>query len=218
MKRFQRITAITIALLAIFGIGLNMYLASSFKSGINLFRYYTLQSNAIIGVVFLLRGLVFHNKKAASRIEPFVSGAVLWITVTGVVFHFMLSDIYKPTGLHQVHNVILHYIVPTASFLYYMFLEYDIKKRVRIVMWWISYPTVYAIVSIFRGARTGFYPYWFLNPNKPYPQGIGSNSELILFVTVLACVFVLLGFAVSGVKHVLFRKLYLESMLVEYED
>lgn len=207
MKLLQRITVITIALFALFGIGLNMYLASSLRSGLNLFQYYTLQSNAIIAVVFLLRGLVFHHESKAKGVEPIISGAVLWITVTGVVYHLMLSNIYKPTGLHQIHNIILHYIVPTASFLYYVVLEVYTKKHVRIIVLWISYPVLYTVVSIFRGARTGFYPYWFLNPNKPYPQGIGSNSELVLFVTVLSCVFVLLGFSVTGLKHLLYKKI-----------
>jgi len=56
---------------------------------------------------------------------------------------------------------------------------------------WFIYPGLYALVSMLRGALTGFYPYWFFNPSAE--QGIGSYGRVFLFVILVFFVFSMLG-------------------------
>ncbi len=66
---------------------------------------------------------------------------------------------------------------------------------------WMSYPLLYMLVSLLRGSLTGFYPYWFLNPNDPYPQGVGSVSGMLGVMGMIAAGFLLAGLLVLIIDH-----------------
>ncbi|HNZ28219.1 MAG TPA: Pr6Pr family membrane protein, partial [Spirochaetota bacterium] len=51
------------------------------------------------------------------------SCALLWILITGLVFHFMLSKFHKPEGIFAYSNFILHYASPVGMLLNWLIFE-----------------------------------------------------------------------------------------------
>ncbi|MFO1446117.1 Pr6Pr family membrane protein [Bacillus sp. Bva_UNVM-123] len=71
------------------------------------------------------------------------------------------------------------------------------------VVYWLIYPICYCVVSLIRGAYDGFYPYFFLNPNGSIPVGVGSYTNVALFIAAYTLVFSILGFLLILVNRVI---------------
>jgi hypothetical protein len=185
-----------------------MITSESLGAAIQLFSYYTLQSNGLI-VVLLILSLI--NKRLIHKmkwIDEAVSTATVWILITGIIYHFFLSAMHTPVGIGILACVLLHYMVPFGMLVYYLLFiddrKLDISLGKRMIFWGI-YPIIYTGISIVRGSISGFYPYWFLNPTKAYPLGIGSMGYLLLFIVISYIVFVGVGLVINFLQR-LFHK------------
>jgi hypothetical protein len=182
--------------LALFGVGVSglavIYVVS--KQPGNLLSYYTIQSNIIVLIATALRimalALAWPETHWLRRLQ---SSALLWILVTGLVFHFLLSDTWKPEGAAGYANLVLHYVVPAAMLINWMAFDPKTNARYTDALWGLTYPTFYLVASLMRGVIDGFYPYWFLNPIAPYPEGAGSYGQMTLLIGGLYLGFTLLG-------------------------
>jgi hypothetical protein len=66
--------------------------------------------------------------------------------------------------------------------------------RYRQVPFWLIFPLAYAVVTMVRGATTGYYPYGFLDAGRFGYRLIGINiAVLTLFFIFLSVGFVALG-------------------------
>jgi len=192
MKRnIHIIYQIVMIVLALFGVIVEVVIRSGISKGANMLSYFTIQSNLIIAATYILN-IIFY-KKNVQWMNALKSCALLWILITGVVFHFMLSKFYKPEGVFAYSNFILHYVSPVGMLLNWLVFEEKGGYKYRYFLFWVAYPILYVIVSQFRALIDGFYPYWFVNPTKPYPDGAGSGLNVVIITAVLAVVFCAIG-------------------------
>lgn len=184
----------------VIGIILNIIHSGSLTSALNLLNYYTIQSNIIVIIILSLS--VFG--KGRNQVHVWLGAATIWILMTGLIYHFFLFGLHAPQGINLMASILLHYVVPIGMCIYYLFIAKKPEKRIswplRIASWGI-YPLIYASVSLLRGQLTGFYPYWFLNPEKAYPDGIGSYGYLLLFVVISYLIFIIIGLLMELMKH-----------------
>jgi hypothetical protein len=176
------------------GVAVNLWVASGGPEPWNIFSYYTLQSN-LLAAAALLPGL---RLRLAGKPEPpalviFKSGALLWILVTGVIYNLLLAGRWQPEGAMVYVNLTLHYFTPLGMLLNWILFEEKGRLKPAYLLAWMAYPLLYMLGSWVRGALTGFYPYWFLNPSAPYPRGAGSVGEMLVLVGVITLGFVLAG-------------------------
>jgi hypothetical protein len=131
----------------------------------NIFSYYTLQSN-LLAAAALLPGirLRLSGKPEPPALVIFKSGALLWILVTGIVYNVLLSGLWSSEGAMVYVNLTLHYFTPLGMLLNWILFEKKGQLQPAYLLAWMSYPLLYMLGSWIRGALTGFYPYWFLNP------------------------------------------------------
>ena len=177
------------------GILLQLFLIGDVRAALNVFSYYTVQTNLFVAIVIALEIALNSRRVGDHEILRILTGGVtLWIIVTASVYHFLLSSFYRPSGLALLANVLLHYVTPLLMMIYWLFFEKKVRYRSFYPLIWAFYPLLYALVSIVRGTITGFYPYWFLNPGAPYPSGIGSIWNLLLFILVVSAIFVAFGY------------------------
>jgi hypothetical protein len=190
---------------ALTGIFLDFAFWNGVRGSITLASYFTEQSNLIIAIVFIFTGFgALAGRQTGKALAALERCARVWIVMTGLAFHFLLSAIYHPEGALGAANLLAHYVVPIGSFLIWLFLEPKGSYKIGELGLWISYPLAYCVFCLLRGQIDGFYPYYFVSP-LPKPGGVGSLAAVGAWAAVLACGFIILGLLFTGIDHVLPR-------------
>lgn len=173
---------LVVALVAQFVVGA----ARNGLTPVNFFSYYTVLSNAAAAVVLLARALP--GKRA--RPGPALRGAVtLMMAVTGIVYAVLLAPIAADVGLTEPWvDVVLHVVGPVVVVLDWLVAPPRRAPTAGAVAVWFLPPAVYLGYSVARGARTGRYPYPFLDPAAVggYPGVAGYVLLVLVVVAVLA--------------------------------
>lgn len=169
------------ALAAIGGVILEM---ATHDKPFRLLQYFTIQSNLIAGFV-ALAALLWPTQATFQLLQS----AILWMLVTGIIFHAMISKLYKPEGLKWISNHLTHTLAPLGFFLALFTLDYNLSTP----LLWISYPLLYTAFWLGYGHFVDYYPYWFLRPNGAYPDGMGSYIKVFGFILGMSISFILMG-------------------------
>jgi hypothetical protein len=161
---------------------------------ITYFGFFTMLGNIQVAIAFAaplapqFPGAAFFNR-------PGVRTAVaVYIFVVDVIFYLLLRKVYDPTGFGAVLNLFLHYILPPVYVLDWLAFVPKQSLSYRQIAYWQIFPIVYAILTMTRGAITGYYPYPFLDAGK---YGYG---QIAINIAVLSAFFILLsgGFVAVG--------------------
>lgn len=154
----------------------------------NMFSYFTMQSNVMVGIWLLFVLLLGGKEERALILHPIVHGAIcLYITATFLIFAVFLSPYYQPTGLEGVYNILMHYVIPFAFIAEWIVSELDTRYEYNYLIYYTSYPFAYLFYTVIRGFITGFYPYYFFDLNQI------SILDLIVNVIMLIILFTILG-------------------------
>lgn len=156
---------------------------------LNIFVYFTVQSNAVLAIVYGLAAL--------GRVSVRLRGAAtLYIAITGSVYHLVLTNPGSPffvvdPNANTLHNLLLHTAAPLLAFADWLLLN---REPVR--WWyaglWLAYPLGYLAFALVRGAIVGEYPYPFVDAAQ---LGYGGVTISAL---VFALLFFVLGLALIG--------------------
>ncbi|WP_438489417.1 Pr6Pr family membrane protein [Streptomyces sp. S186] len=175
------------ALAALTGItGIALDITASHDLG-RLFSYFTIQSNILLVVVFAWSaGRAWTGRPALS---PRITGAaLLYICITGLVFHFVLSNdssgfamTSHRTPLETAASQLLHTATPLAAVLDWLVLTAPGAYPLRYAWQWLGYPLLYLPFALIRGAllapgTEGRYPYPFLDVDLHGYAGIATNA------------------------------------------
>lgn len=198
LKLFYQIIA---ALFGCFALVLQLYLiikrvpvtGKTYSSEIiRYFSYMTIWTNILVTLTFAIP-LIAKN----SRIGKFLSsplmqtGTMLFITIVGLVYHFLLAHIWSPTGLQKVADVSLHYIVPILYIIYWVFFVKKGEQQYTNSLTWMLYPLIYCIYAMIRGAIVHEYPYPFIDVTE-HGYGVVLRNSLLLAAGYLLGGFVLI--------------------------
>ncbi|MGA5132671.1 Pr6Pr family membrane protein [Streptomyces olivoreticuli] len=165
-----------------------------------LFSYFTIQSNIAVAVTFAWAA---HRAwTARPALSPRITGAaLLYISITGLVFHFVLSNdssgfsmTSERTPLESVANQLLHTVTPLAAAFDWLVLTAPGGFLLRHAWQWLAYPLLYFPFALLRGAlldpgTEGRYPYPFLDVDLHGYAGILGNAVvfgLAFYVLALA--------------------------------
>jgi len=179
-----------------------LLLARDATQALNLLSYYTIQSNLLV-VAALLAVLVPARRNSLT--EALLRASTFWIIITGTVFLFLLSSVYRPSGIAGYVNIAHHYATPLAMLVNWALFEEKGKSRSRDALLWLAYPLGFLAFSLLRGRIDGFYPYWFIDPTKAFPKGMGSYGGVAMVSAGLAAIMLSGGLAVSAMSRRLAR-------------
>lgn len=155
--------------------------------------YFTIWTNILVAVVFALSAV------RAFRREPDVGplwrgGVLLFILVTGLVFHLVLAnpaspfnvieDLDKLTGARAVANQLLHTVTPVGAVLDFLLLTAPRRLRPRHAAQWLAYPLAYVVFALIRGAllapgARGRYTYPFIDVAQYGYARVTLNSVIL---------------------------------------
>jgi hypothetical protein len=185
------------ALLAIFRIvfGLLTFFAIGFQLKtladegrldlVNYFSYFTILSN-LIGATLLLVGAARWRSPRSARIDLLRGGAVVYLSVTFIVFALLLSNTDVDLAIPWVNSV-LHEVIPVVIVLDWFIDPPTVRLSQRQGLLWLSFPAAWIVYVLVRGAIVGKYPYPFLDPANGGYVSVAVYCVGILVLMVAVC-------------------------------
>ena len=155
------------------------------------FSYFTIQSNLLVLAAVLPLTRDPRHDGRGWRVLRLTS--LLGITVTGLVYVFVLGPALDPTGLGWWTNAGLHYVAPVLALGSWLVLGPRPRVTGATVAWSMAWPLAWIGYALALGAITDWYPYPFLDVVEiGYPAALRN----LVLVAVLAVV-LLLGFRLA---------------------
>lgn len=190
MSHIRRICSIllktTVFLCATLGVAIQCGFTQGFLD-FSCLTYFTLMTNAACMIYYL------HAANRAIRggctLWPMSKGALLMcVTVTGLVYHFMLNGRFEMQGTVMLSNLLLHYAVPIGTILDWLLFDRKGSFTPKMALLWQLVPlcyTIFVYIAVAFGAVLGPYgepyPYFFLDVEK---QGLHTVTITIVIMGV----------------------------------
>lgn len=150
---------------------------------VNFFSFFTILSNVLVAVAFT--GPLLNGERRLARWsagEGVRAAVAMYIVVVGVVYHFMIAPYWRPEGLNFGVNVVLHYVMPAAFVLDWLW--FTPKGRLRWVdpVKWLAFPLAYAAWTLVHGLATHWWPYGFVDVDAlGLPRVLATFAGLLVF-------------------------------------
>lgn len=190
MTTVGRIWAAVTAAVVVGGIAIQLAVTANGHEGFfpdnpdrvfNVFAYFTIQSNLLLGGTTLMLALQ-PDRPQSTLFRTLRLNGMLCIAVTGIVYHLVLAGQDDPQGWAAVSNFLLHTAAPVIGVLgWLLFGPRGFTDR-RIVAWSIVYPLLWLVFTLVRGEFVGFYPYPFVDVDE---HGYGRVLLNCLLVAIL---------------------------------
>lgn len=184
--------------------GSDYFSGSRIADVLNVFAFFTIQSNIIVGVTTLLLALRWERGTGAvwgsTLFRVFRLDGLVMIIVTAVVYHAALEPLLDLHGWELFDDQIVHSVVPALAVLGWLLWGPRRLVSWRIVGWCLVYPILYVVCTLARGAIGHWYPYPFLD--------VGDLGYLRVLLNVLGVTagFVALAAGALGVDRLLSRR------------
>jgi hypothetical protein len=89
--------------------------------------------------------------------HPKVKTAIaVYIFITGLVYFFLLRNLWDPKGLQLLADVVLHYVMPVLFGIEWLFLTAKGHLRWQDTLRWLVFPIAFAIWALLGGQCLGF--------------------------------------------------------------
>jgi hypothetical protein len=133
---------------------------SALGRGLNIFAFFTIDSNVIVGVTCLL--LALNPARSSTVFAVFRLIGVVAIAVTFVVFHVTLGRLLDLDSWAQVANQLQHTVVPVLAVAGWVMFGPRGLTSSRVVKLTVIFPLAYIAFSAVRGPlASDWYPYPF---------------------------------------------------------
>jgi len=212
MTTIGRIWAGVTAAVVLVGIVVQLFVTANGTEGFfrdnpervfNVFAYFTVQSNLLLGATVLMLALQ-PDRPRSTLFKTLRLNGVLCIAVTGIVYHLVLAGLGDLTGWAVVTNFLLHTATPILGVLGWLLFGPRGVTDQRIVGWSIVYPLLWLVFTLVRGEFVGFYPYPFVD------VGEHGYARVLLNCLLVAVLFLALAAGASFLDRRLHRKTTIE--------
>ncbi len=156
------------------------------------FTYFTITSCLLTGLSLVLSGLnALQNKEETKFLTLFRLTMAASMVIVGVIYNALLAGgdpDPRDVGYDWpvIPNLILHTYMPILVFLEWLITRSAFKLDLKSAFWVLVYPLTWLAFAITRGFITGWWAYWFIDPQ----YGFATMAQWILtiagFFVVLA--------------------------------
>lgn len=193
--RAARIVVAGAILAALFTSTVEAVLGVSDVTLVRLWSYFTLHSNLLLAVIFVIGGLR-PRERLPDWWDTARGAAAFYMTMTGIIYVVLIAppEEFLSWSLSWT-GIVQHRIGPWAAFLDWALVWMTGPARWRRPLSWLAYPIVFLIAAMARGAITGWYPYHFLDPLQAGGWGgVASLTGIVVIAfLVMAVVMHLVG-------------------------
>ena len=176
------------------GIVIQLFVTADFTGGhftnttsrvLNVFVFFTIQSNLLVGVTTLLLALRPERTSLAFRVFRLMG--IVGITVTGIVYHVAIRSFLELDRWALVADHLLHTVVPVLAIVGWVLYGPRRLTSQRVARLTVLFPLVWFAFTLTRGAVIDWYPYTFIDVNHLGYFKIAMNAMWIaLLVFALA--------------------------------
>jgi hypothetical protein len=198
-SRVLAVARLGFAALAVAAIGFQLVDLASRGSlnPVNFFSYFTIQSN-LIAIAALVLSAAATLGGSTRRFDLLRGGAVVYMTVTGVVYALLLRGEDVDTALNWV-NTVVHQVMPVVIVVDWLLDPPASPIPLRRSLAWVVYPLVWIAYTMIRGAIADWYPYPFLDPAPAgYGPVVATTVVILAAGTVLCLVVAAVGNALGA--------------------
>ena len=158
------------------------------RSLLNLFSYFTIESNVLVMVAAAL--IAARPDRGGAAFGVLRLGSLVAITITGIVYATVLAGNGAFTGIEWWYDKIFHYAVPALSVL--GFLLFRPRTRFdRSALWFLAWPLAWLAYTLVRAAvsdpsyavtsdRRADVPYDFLDVDRHGGWAVALASLVVL--------------------------------------
>lgn len=200
----KRIISILFATLSWFAIIAQYYLIlkisphSFTEVTVRFFSYFTILTNLLVAIYYTL--ISIKRQKWVNK-PGTLTALTIYIFVVGLVYQFVLRQIWEPQGLQKVVDEFLHSVIPLLTLFYWIAYENKLNLKFGQIPKWLIYPTIYLLYVLLRGEISGFYPYPFIDVSMLGFQAVLINvTALIAIFLILSLIFVIVGLKITRLK------------------
>ncbi len=163
---------------------------SSFATN-NFFSYFTIQTAMITVVLLIVAGLIALLRESDPLWLAIVRTAVMcYLLVSGIVFALIVVQASARSYRVDVpwSDTLLHFVVPVLAFGIWL-CDASLSPRTSPMPWatlgWVlPFPVVWLVFTLIRGAKVGWYPYFFLDPVL-----VGGPPGIIFYCFIVLLIF-----------------------------
>jgi len=153
-------------------------------SATDYFSYFTELSNLFAAAIFLY-GAVGPAGTRSRTVELLRGAAVVYMLTTAIVYAVLLSG-------HAVAypwvNTVLHRMMPAVVALDWLIDPPRVRLELRQTILWMSFPLVYVLYTLTRGAIVNWYPYFFVDPNRRGGYLVVAGDCIAIAIGILALI------------------------------
>lgn len=136
------------------------------ESVVNVVSFFTLHANVALALVLSLPLIVRKGRLYEAATASWTHGAVtVYITMVALIYHFVIRELWNPSGITLWMDIILHYLSPIGWWLYW-FTSPKGYLKLRAAWAWLIFPFLYIVFILVRGHFASFYPYPFLDVDR----------------------------------------------------
>lgn len=149
---------------------------------LNVFVFFTIQSNIIVGVTSLM--LAARWARPTKLFRTLRLTGVIAIALTFVVFHAVLRELQDLTGQAAFADLLLHTVSPVLCVVGWLVFGPRAQTTRNVVVMTLTYLLAWGTFTLVRGEVVGFYPYPFMDPTEHGYVRVAINLVLIGVVFV----------------------------------
>ncbi|MGT2928688.1 Pr6Pr family membrane protein [Streptococcus dentasini] len=185
-------------------IGVSLQIA---KDGAGMLLYYTVLSNILVFTCFFYS--IYYEYKYGSlndnrKLLRLKGGVTLAITLTFLVYHFLLAPKTNADDFWNIRNFLVHYIAPLGMILDTIVFDRRGSYRRYDPLLWTILPLTYCLWALANGflikwsipgASSSPFPYFFLDV---YQYGWMTVAAYIISISLF---YILIGYLLFALKH-----------------
>ncbi|MFT4234907.1 MAG: Pr6Pr family membrane protein [Microbacterium sp.] len=167
--------------------------------GQNFFAYLTMQSNIAFALVTAVGGVIALHRMADPAWFTAIRGLVITWTVTAGLGFAIIVWQASVRGIKigvPWPDIVLHFVIPALALVTWITAPGRTAAPWRIVPLALIYPIVWGIFTLWRGARVGWYPYYFMDPRL-----ISGPMEFVVSSGILLAVFAAVAAGLVWISH-----------------
>lgn len=151
---------------------------------LNQFSFFTTQSNLILGTTTLLLALKLDRTSSSFHIWRLIG--IIDITITGIVFNFVLQTVPKNDIIADTASRLEHDIAPIIAVIGWIIFGPAKTVTLRRILLASILPVAYAIFTLIRGAIMEWYPYNIMDVPRLGYSGVAINivGIFVLFLLI----------------------------------
>lgn len=151
------------------------------------FSYFTITSCLLTAVVLTISAIQLARGQAETKLLSLTRlTTAVSMVIVGVIYNALLrggAPDPRDVGYDWpvIPNEIMHTYVPMLIFVEWLFTRTTIALKINQAFWVLVYPLTWLGFSIIRGIITGWWPYWFIDPQ----YGITTQLTWIVAIAVM---------------------------------